>query len=190
MPTYVGFWKRVLDVVIALIALLVLTPVMLLVALMIRITDPGPVLFRQTRVGRNGVPYTMLKFRSMPVDTGDRPSDQVGSVELTWLGRLIRRTNIDELPQLLNIVAGDMSIVGPRPPLRAQDDLVAQRHANGAIELRPGLTGLAQVNAFDGMTVDDKARLDGEYARAVSLRTDLIIIVRTFGYLTKRPPVY
>ena len=109
---------------------------------------------------------------------------------VTRVGRLIRRTNVDELPQLVNILRGDMSIVGPRPPITSQSDLIELRRANGALNCRPGLTGWAQINAFDGMSVVRKAELDGDYAARISLRRDIVIILRTFGYLLKPPPKY
>lgn len=187
---YQRVFKRGMDVLAAGAALIALSPLMLAVAAAVRLGDPGPIIFRQRRVGADGRTFEFYKFRSMPVNTGDRPSDQLGEVRLTWIGRTIRRTNLDELPQLWNIVKGDMSLVGPRPPLPTQDDLIALRRANGALACRPGLTGWAQVNSFDGMSVAEKARMDGEYARQVSLARDLAIVARTFGYLLKPPPTY
>ena len=109
-----GVWgKRLFDLIAAISALAALFPLLALIAILIKVFDPGPVIFRQQRVGRAGEPFTFFKFRSMPVNTGDMPSDQVGKIKLSWVGKLIRRTNIDELPQLFNILRGDMSIVGP-----------------------------------------------------------------------------
>lgn len=188
--TYRRFFKRTLDILSASAGLLILSPVFVTVSVVIKMTDPGPVIFRQERVGRNGTMFTLFKFRSMPVDVGDRPSDQVGSVELTSTGRTLRRTNLDEIPQLFNILRGDMSLVGPRPPLASQTDLVEARRASGALSLRPGLTGWAQVNSFDGMSVAQKAAFDSEYAARVSFAFDLHILWRTVGYVFKSPPVY
>ena len=185
-----GLPKRLFDLVLASIAFVVLLPLMLLVAVAIKATDPGPVIFRQQRVGRGGRIFEFLKFRSMPVNTGNTPSDQLSEIYLSPIGRLIRRTNVDELPQLVNILRGDMSIVGPRPPITSQSDLIELRRANGALNCRPGLTGWAQINAFDGMSVVRKAELDGDYAARISLRRDIVIILRTFGYLLKPPPKY
>ena len=182
--------KRAFDIVAASLALVVLSPLLLLVALAIKAWDPGPVIFRQLRVGANGRPFQFYKFRSMPVNTGDIPSHQLAEIRLTWVGKFIRRTNIDELPQLWNILKGDMSVVGPRPPLPSQDDLVALRRDSGAIACRPGLTGWAQVRSYDGMSVAEKAAFDAEYARSVSFRKDAEIIVRTVAYLFKPPPKY
>jgi O-antigen biosynthesis protein WbqP len=174
--------KRWIDVVLALAGLLVAGPVMLIVAAAIRLEDGGPALFRQTRVGKDGAPFTLFKFRSMPVATPNVPSTQASQLTVTRVGRFIRRTNLDELPQLINVLRGDMSIVGPRPALAVQEDLLAERRRNGAAACRPGLTGLAQINSYDGMPVDEKALWDGRYAGQVTLRT--------FGYLSRRPPVY
>jgi len=182
--------KRLLDILVAVIVFVVLSPLFATVAVLIRLFDPGPVIFRQRRVGRFGSTFTFYKFRSMPVGTGDLPSAEIGEISVTRIGRFIRRTNLDELPQLANIIKGDMSLVGPRPPLPTQVDLVALRRANGAILCRPGLTGLAQVNAYDGMTNEEKAAFDGEYVRRLSFVTDVHIVFQTFGYLLHPPPKY
>src|SRR5205823_7797451 len=120
-------------------------------ALLIHLEDRGPVLFRQQRSGRDGRPFRIFKFRSMPVNTGDVPSSQARSLRVTRVGQIIRRLNIDELPQLINILRGDMSVVGPRPALPTQTALLDMRKANAAIKCKPGLTGLAQVNSYDNM---------------------------------------
>lgn len=186
-----GVWgKRLFDLIAAISALTALFPFLALIAILIKVFDPGPVIFRQQRVGRAGEPFTFFKFRSMPVNTGDMPSDQVGQIKLSWVGKLIRRTNIDELPQLFNILRGDMSIVGPRPPIHSQIELVEARASNGANACRPGLTGLAQISSFDGMSIKKKAEFDGEYASDITFKNDILIIIKTFGYLFKPPPVY
>jgi O-antigen biosynthesis protein WbqP len=187
---YRNILKRFFDIVIALCALIALSPVMLIVAIWIFLEDRGPVFFTQNRVGKNGRVFKFLKFRSMPVNTGDVESAKAAKLKVTGIGKIIRRTNIDELPQLINILKGDMSIVGPRPAIPAQENLLMLRRKNSADEIAPGLTGLAQVNAYDGMPENEKARWDGEYAAKVSLMTDVKIIVRTFAYLTRKPPVY
>lgn len=187
---YARFGKRLIDASVSLVALIVLAPLLAVVAIGVKLSSPGPALFRQERVGSDGQCFTFLKFRSMPVSTADLPSDQLGEVSLPKFARLIRRTNLDELPQLLNIVWGDMALVGPRPPIASQVDLIEQRRLNGALAIRPGLTGLAQVNSFDGMSVDEKAGFDGQYARRITLAGDARIVLRTFGYLTRPPPKY
>lgn len=187
---YANFIKRLFDLFIVFSATITLLPVLIIVALLIKIFDPGPIIFKQKRIGRNAEAFDFYKFRSMPVNTGDVPSDKLGQVQLTWIGKLIRRTNLDELPQLFNVLKGDMSIVGPRPPIASQQQLIDIRKNNGAIACRPGLTGLAQVSSFDGMTVEQKAAFDGEYAKNITFLGDVKIILRTFTYLLKPPPVY
>jgi len=187
---YKLFGKRFLDIFIVLVAFICLSPLMTIIALLIKIFDPGPIIFKQSRVGKNGEPFLFFKFRSMPVNTGNLASDQVGQISLTWVGKVIRRTNIDEFPQLLNIIKGDMSIVGPRPPLSTQEELLKIRIDNNSLFTRPGLTGLAQVNSFDGMTVPQKAEFDGEYVKNITFYNDVKIILNTILYLFKPPPVY
>lgn len=187
---YSTFGKRLFDIVLVLVTAIALLPLLILVALLIKLFDPGPIIFCQKRVGLKGKNFDFYKFRSMPVNTGDIPSDQLGSIRMTCVGKLIRRTNIDELPQLFNILKGDMSVVGPRPPLINQKELIEHRHKNRAILCRPGLTGLAQISSFNGMSLCEKADLDGEYAMSISFKNDLLIIIKTFGYLLRPPPVY
>jgi len=161
-----------------------------LISVLIKIFDTGPVFFKQIRVGQDRKEFLFYKFRSMPVNTGNLPSDKIGQLKLTWIGKFIRRSNIDELPQLFNILKGDMSVVGPRPPLPDQKELIQLRIQNGSIKIRPGLTGLAQINSFDGMSIEEKANFDAEYTLQISLFNDLKIIFNTFSYLFKPPPVY
>lgn len=170
--------------------LLLLAPLLLLLGAAVRLEDGGPALFRQSRLGRDGRPLTLLKFRSMPVTTASLPKAVAAGLQVTRVGRLLRRTNLDELPQLWNIVLGDMSIVGPRPALPVQQTLLALRAANGADRVRPGLTGLAQVSSYSQMPETEKAALDGAYASRVTLLGDVGIILRTFRYLLSPPPAY
>lgn len=185
-PTF----KRLADIVLAGLGLIVLSPVMAAVALAIKVGDPGPVIFRQLRTGAGGREFPFYKFRSMPVTTGDIPSDRLAEVHITPVGRFIRRSNLDELPQLWNVVKGEMSLIGPRPPLPSQTELIDLRRGNGALDCRPGLTGWAQVHAYDGMSVARKAGLDGEYAQRMSLAIDAMIVLKTFGYFMRPPPKY
>lgn len=187
---YERFFKRAIDIAASTATLILLSPLMILVALAIKATDPGPSIFRQQRVGRFGVTFTLFKFRSMPTTTGDVASAELGTINIGPVGRFIRRTNIDELPQLFNIIIGDMSLVGPRPPIPTQTELVALRKANGALRVRPGLTGLAQVNSFDGMRDTEKASFDGHYAECVTFAGDAAILLLTVRYLFSPPPVY
>lgn len=187
---YERFGKRLVDLLVAATALIVLSPLMLIVVLLIKLFDPGPIIFRQVRVGKDGCDFDFFKFRSMPEGTKSLPSDQVGKVRLTWIGRLIRRSNLDELPQLWLVLVGKMSLIGPRPPLRTQQELLVLRLQNGALRCRPGLSGLAQVNSYDGMSVAEKAGYDGKYARRISFWGDVSILLETFLYLLRPPPVY
>ena len=187
---YLPYGKRLLDISASILALTLLAPLLLVVAWMIRREDGGRILFRQVRVGRRQQTFELWKFRSMRENVGDIPSASASYLPITKIGRIIRRTNVDELPQLVNILRGDMSIVGPRPALPSQSELISLRAASGVYEVQPGLTGLAQVSAYDGMSVREKAVLDGTYVRSISLVTDASLILRTFTYLRRPPPVY
>lgn len=182
--------KRVLDCIGAGVGLVVLSPLLGMIALAIYLEDRGTVIFRQPRVGRCGLPFVLLKFRSMPLGTKHTPSDQAVQLKVTRIGRMIRRTNLDELPQLWNVIRGDMSIIGPRPALPQQERLSKLRRERDVLDASPGLTGLAQVNAYDGMSELEKAEWDEQYCRNVCLFSDVLIVLRTFVYLSKRPPVY
>jgi O-antigen biosynthesis protein WbqP len=187
---YARYGKRLLDLILSAVALTALSLVMLVIAAAIRCDDGGRVIFRQRRVGKLGKSFELLKFRSMPENTGDIPSELARQVQPTRVGRFIRRTNLDELPQLLNILRGEMSLVGPRPALPSQQVLLDRRISNGASQCLPGLTGLAQVNATEGMSSIQKAEWDGRYASNVKLSTDVVVIARTFVYLLSPPPTY
>ncbi len=187
---YRSVGKRVVDLALALVSLIVLSPLMAALAVIIKTEDGGPALFKQPRVGQHGREFTFLKFRSMPVGTPHVESAKAGTLETTRVGRVIRRTSLDELPQLVNVVIGDMSLIGPRPPLASQEELIQLRQLNGSLALRPGLTGLAQINGYDGMSNFEKAKWDGRYARTLSLLGDAKILLRTVGYFAKPPPSY
>ena len=173
--------KRAMDILIAGLALLVLALPMLLVAIAVRLDSRGPALYWSDRVGRGNRLFAMPKFRSMrqgaPVVATHLLAD--GSAHLTRLGPFLRKSSIDELPQLWCVLAGDMSIVGPRPALFNQHDLVELRTAAGVDRLRPGLTGLAQVNGRDDLTIEDKVAYDRAYLEQKGLVTDLKIILET-----------
>ena len=187
---YERFGKRLFDIVASGGALVVLSPLLAAVAVAVRFEDGGSPFYISERVGRDSRPFAFYKFRSMPADTRAVPSAEAGALTVTRTGRWIRRTNMDELPQLLNILKGDMSVVGPRPGLASQENLQRLRRDNGAHQCRPGLTGLAQVRSYDGMSDEVKAGLDGEYARRPTFVGDLKIILQTVGYLSKPPPTY
>ena len=172
---YKHFFKRVIDIVLSFIAILILALPMLIIAIIIKIDSPGPALFKQKRIGIHKKTFTILKFRSMPVSAPhDTPTHQLQNAEamLSRWQRIIRRTSIDELPQIFNIFAGQMSIIGPRPALWNQDDLVAERDKYGANDVKPGLTGWAQINGRDELEIPVKAKLDGEYVEKMSFGFD------------------
>ena len=167
--------KRGADVLFALLALICLSPVYLALALAVKIPSPGPVLFRQKRVGRGGRLFTIYKFRTMRTDT---PRDTATHLlkdparYITGVGAFLRRSSLDELPQFFNVLKGDMSIVGPRPALYNQDDLIAARREAGVDAVRPGITGLAQINGRDELPIPVKVRYDREYVENLSLKMD------------------
>ena len=178
--------KRVLDFLVSLAAMAILFLPMLILALVIKLDDRGPVFFTQKRIGRDQKPFMMLKFRTMRADTPhDIPTHQLADPQqyITRVGRFLRKTSLDELPQLLYILAGQMSIVGPRPALWNQFDLIAEREQYGVHQVQPGLTGWAQINGRDELEIPVKAALDGEYVRRFGLKMDLICFVRTFSVL-------
>ena len=174
--------KRLLDVLCSFLGIVLLSPLLLILALLVKCTSKGPVLFRQKRVGKNKKYFEILKFRSMRADTPhDVPTHLLQNAEssITPVGHFLRKTSLDELPQLFNILMGQMSIVGPRPALWNQYDLIAERDRYGANNLTPGLTGWAQVNGRDELPIPVKAELDGYYAAHISFRLDVLIFFKT-----------
>jgi len=181
-------FKRFLDAVFSLAGLIVLSPLFLVLFIWIRLGSKGPAIFTQKRIGRNCRHFYIFKFRTMRIDTPkDVPTHLLANPEqyVTKAGRFLRRTSLDELPQLLNILRGEMSVVGPRPALWNQYDLVRLRENNGANKLRPGLTGWAQVNGRDDLPIPIKARFDGEYVEKMSLAFDWKIIQMTIKKIPK-----
>ena len=173
---YQKFGKRFLDILLSACGILVLSPVYFLVALAIKIDDPGPVFFRQKRVGLHKSHFQILKFRTMKMETPkDVPTHLLDNPQqwITRVGGFLRKTSLDELPQIFNIFAGQMSIIGPRPALWNQYDLIAERDKYGANDVLPGLTGWAQINGRDELPIDVKARLDGEYVQRLSFAFDV-----------------
>lgn len=168
---YQHFIKRLIDIVLSLIGIIVLAIPMLIVAIIIKVDDPGPALFKQKRVGINKTFFQLYKFRSMKLNTPDIPTHLLENPEqyLIGIGGLIRKLSIDELPQLFNILKGDMSIIGPRPALWNQDDLITERDKYGANDVKPGLTGWAQINGRDELEIPVKAKLDGEYVEKLKV---------------------
>ncbi|AMB97029.1 sugar transferase [Aerococcus urinaeequi] len=170
------YLKRPLDFLISLIALIILSPLFLLIAIWIKINSKGPVFFRQKRIGKNKELFEIYKFRSMRTDTpSDMPTHLLNDPEafITKSGKFLRKTSLDELPQLINIVKGEMAIIGPRPALWNQYDLIEERDKYGANDVRPGLTGWAQINGRDELEIPIKAKLDGDYVQNISFFFDL-----------------
>ena len=181
--------KRVLAMVLSLVGILSLGWLLILLSIAIKLDSPGPVLFRQKRVGLGKSHFYILKFRTMRIDTPrDMPTHLLANPEqyITRVGRFLRKTSLDELPQLFNILAGHMAIVGPRPALWNQFDLIAERDKYGANDIRPGLTGWAQINGRDELEIDVKARYDGEYVERMSLAFDLRCILGTVTAVLSR----
>ena len=184
--------KRGLAIVLSLVGLLTLGWLLILLSIAIKLDSPGPVLFRQKRVGLGKSHFYILKFRTMRIDTPrDMPTHLLVNREqyITRVGRFLRKTSLDELPQLFNILAGHMAIVGPRPALWNQFDLIAERDKYGANDIRPGLTGWAQINGRDELEIDVKARYDGEYVQRMSLGFDIRCILGTITAVIRRDGV-
>jgi len=177
------FWfKRLYDTVLAFLGLIVLSPLFLILIIMIKLDSKGPVLFKQKRIGRNKKHFYILKFRTMRIDTPkDTPTHMLENPEqwITKVGKFLRKTSLDELPQMINILKGDMSIIGPRPALWNQYDLVEERDKYNVHKLYPGLTGYAQINGRDELPISEKAKLDGYYVEHISLWLDIKIFFGT-----------
>lgn len=174
--------KRVMDCILSVIGLIVLSPVFLFLIVWIKLDSKGPVLFKQKRVGIHKTHFYILKFRTMRIDTPkDTPTHLLKDPEqyITKAGKFLRKTSLDELPQIINIIKGDMAIVGPRPALWNQYDLIEERDKYGANDVRPGLTGWAQVNGRDELEIPVKAALDGEYVRKMGVAMDVKCILKT-----------
>lgn len=168
--------KRVLDFTLSLIGILVLSPIYLILMLAIKLDSPGPILFKQKRVGIHKTHFNILKFRTMKIDTPkDMPTHLLTNPEqyITKVGKFLRKTSLDELPQIINILKGDMSIIGPRPALWNQYDLLEERDKYGANDVMPGLTGLAQISGRDELEISVKAKLDGDYVKQMSFGMDV-----------------
>ena len=179
---YKRFGKRALDLLLSGLGLIVLSPLFLIISIAIKAEDPGPVFFRQKRVGIHKTYFNIVKFRSMRQDTPhDMPTHLLNDPQrwITKTGRFLRKTSLDELPQIAQIFTGKMSVIGPRPALWNQYDLIAQRDQYGANDITPGLTGWAQVNGRDELEIEEKARLDGEYAQNISFGMDMKIFWMT-----------
>ena len=185
---YTHFFKRLIDIVLSFIGIIVLGIPMLIIAAVIKHEDPGPARFKQKRIGKDKKYFMLLKFRSMKMSTPhDVPTHQLENPEqyLLKCGKTLRKLSLDELPQLFNILKGDMSIIGPRPALWNQDDLIAERDKYGANGVKPGLTGWAQINGRDELEIPIKAKLDGEYVEKLSFLFDCRCFFGTIGKVLK-----
>lgn len=179
---YKAFWKRLIDLLLSAVGIVVLALPMLILVLMIKLDSPGPVLFKQKRVGIHKTHFNILKFRTMGIDTPkDTPTHLLENPEqwITKVGKLLRKTSLDELPQIFNIFMGHMSVIGPRPALWNQYDLIEERDKYGANDVLPGLTGWAQINGRDELEIPDKAKLDGEYVEKMSFLFDCKCFIGT-----------
>ena len=168
--------KRLLAILLSLCGMLVLSPLLLILCIAIKVDSPGPILFKQKRVGIHKQHFNILKFRTMRIDTPhDMPTHLLKDPDqyITRVGHFLRKTSLDELPQLWNIFVGDMAVMGPRPALWNQYDLLAQRDKYGANDVRPGLTGWAQIHGRDELEIDEKAKLDGYYVEHLSFEMDV-----------------
>jgi O-antigen biosynthesis protein WbqP len=178
--------KRVLDLALALPGVVLSAPIVLMCVLLVRATSRGPGVLRQTRVGKDGLAFPCYKLRTMFRDTPDQPSHQTGVAAITPVGAWLRRSKLDELPQLWNVVRGEMSLVGPRPCLPGQVELIEARRRLGVDALLPGITGVSQVAGLDMSEPERLAANDATYLAGISARRDLALILRTFFDLTSR----
>lgn len=187
---YKKYFKRIIDIVLSGAALIILSPIMLLIAIIIKADSKGPVLFKQKRVAKDKEYFQILKFRTMYADVPkDVPTHLLADPDskITKVGRFLRKSSLDELPQIWNIFVGEMSVIGPRPALWNQYDLIAERDKYGANAIRPGLTGLAQINGRDELPIAIKAKYDGDYAQNITFLGDVKIFFGTiFGVLSAK----
>ena len=192
MPMYIKYFKRFFDLIISFLSAILLSWLFIILIIFIKTTSKGPVFFKQRRIGVKGREFYILKFRTMRMDAPkDMPTHLLTNPEqyITSVGKFLRKTSLDELPQLFNIMKGDMSIVGPRPALWNQYDLIEERNKYGANDIRPGLTGWAQINGRDELPIKIKAQLDGEYIKRESFIFDVKCILRTAYCVVKHDGV-
>jgi len=176
-------FKRFFDILLSLLVIIIFAPLYLIIAIIIKCSSKGPVFFKQERIGKYKKHFKILKFRTMRIDAPkDIPTHLLENPEMyiTGIGKFLRKTSLDEIPQAFNIFAGHMSVVGPRPALYNQDDLVAERDKYHANDIVPGLSGWAQCNGRDTLPIPEKAKLDGEYVKRFNIWFDIRIVVRTF----------
>lgn len=181
--------KRLMDIVLSLIGLILLSPLFLILIIAIKCDSHGPIIFKQKRVGIHKTHFYILKFRTMCIDTPkDIPTHLLQNPDrcITKVGQFLRKTSLDELPQIINILKGEMSMIGPRPALWNQYDLIAERDKYGANDVPVGLTGLAQISGRDGLSIEDKAKLDGDYAKNMNLCLDVRCFFGTIVCVCKK----
>lgn len=188
---YKKYIKRLFDIILACIGTLLLLPVWLIVAIAIKLTSPGPIFFRQERWGVNRSHFMILKFRTMRIEAPTFSTEQLDDSDryITRIGKILRHTSLDETPQLLNVLSGKMSIIGPRPVICSEVELIEEREKYGANALLPGLTGWAQINGRDELSDEVKARYDGEYAKKIGFLFDLKCFFCTIPYVLSRKGV-
>ena len=180
--------KRVIDLILSVLAAVILSPLFLILFIAIKMDTPGPIFFKQKRVGINKTHFNILKFRTMRIDTPkDTPTHLLGNPDqyITKVGKFLRKTSLDELPQIFNIIKGEMAIIGPRPALWNQYDLIAERDKYKANDVRPGLTGWAQINGRDELPITVKSELDGEYIQKMNFAFDVKCFVGTITSVLK-----
>ena len=185
---YNNYIKRMIDFILSLMGLIILSPVFIILCIWIKMDSRGPVLFKQKRYGKDKSYFNIYKFRTMRTDTpSDMPTHMLSNPEqyITKCGKFLRKTSLDELPQIINILKGEMSIIGPRPALWNQEDLIEKREQYHANDIRPGLTGWAQINGRDELEIEVKARLDGDYVKRMSFLFDLKCFLGTITSVLK-----
>lgn len=177
---------RFVDYSAAIFGLIFLFPIMVILAILIKLDSKGPALFKQQRVGKNGTVFTCLKFRTMAVGTKHVPTHQSSTSSITKIGNILRRTKLDELPQLINVMFGQMALVGPRPGLPNHEELIEARMKTGALDILPGITGLSQVEGIDMSTPTLLAERDGDYAKSKNIFYDINIIIKTLAAIVNK----
>jgi len=181
--------KRILDIILSSIGLIILSPMFISIIVLIKLDSPGPVFFQQKRIGKHKKTFNMIKFRTMKTEAPkDIPTHMLENPEqyITRIGKILRKTSLDELPQIWNILTGKMTIVGPRPALWNQYDLIYERERYKANDLPVGLTGYAQINGRDELSIKQKAQMDGEYAKKISFSLDIWCLIKTIAIVIKK----
>lgn len=184
--------KRLFDIILSFFALIILSPLFIMIICAIKVESKGPILFKQKRFGINKTYFNILKFRTMKIETPkDMPTHLLENPEqyITKVGKFLRKTSLDELPQIVNILIGEMSVIGPRPALWNQVDLIEEREKYNANSILPGLTGWAQVNGRDELSIEEKSRYDGEYFGEISFSMDVKCLVMTIISVVKKDGV-